>query len=144
MKLIAALLLSAAAAAVQAYDAGDFKGKFAGTDTTGIHSDNGTEEKGKMKIWFNKLKSDPDGDGGTVEGKFFYVGEHDGEDDAEDIVGVWFKDGTFHMIETEQSGTLDGSLHGKGDDMYLSVVLTEPGSGDHDGLVAAGHRLDKK
>ena len=150
MKLLAtfsALLLTlvlSATVITQAYDADDFKGKFAGTDTTGIHGDHGIEMEGKMKVWFKTVTTTDDGDGGTLEGKFFYEGEHEDDDDTEDIVGVWFEDGAFHLIETEQTGTIKGSLHGKGKNLYASLVLTEPGSGGGDGLVADAHRLDKK
>lgn len=147
MKLLAfntlTLALALSITTSQAYDADDFKGKFVGTDTTGIHSDHGIEMEGKMKVSFKTVTTDDHGDGGTLEGKLFYEGEHEDDDDTEDIVGVWFEDGTFHLIETEQAGTLDGSLHGKGKNLYASLVLTEPGS-DENGLVAAAHRLDKK
>ena len=53
---ITALLLSA----VQAYDADDFKGKFDGTDTVGIHGDHGIEEDGKMKLHFKTVKTHDD------------------------------------------------------------------------------------
>lgn len=148
MKLLASnalvpfLVLSATI--THAYDADDFKGKFAGTDTTGIHGDHGIEMEGKMKVWFKTVTTTDDGDGGTLEGKFFYEGEHEDDDDVEDIVGVWYEDGTFHLIETEETGTIKGCLHGKGKNLYVSLDLTEPGSGGGDGLVAAAHRLDKK
>ena len=107
MKLLAfnalALTLALSAAAVaQAYDADDFKGKFAGIDTTGIHGDHGIEMEGKMKVWFKTVTTTDDGDGGTLEGKFFYEGEHEDDEDTEDIVGVWFEDGAFHLIETSR------------------------------------------
>jgi len=147
MKFIAAtassLALLASLASVQAYDKNDFKGKFVGTDTTGIHGDHGVEMEGKMKLVIVKVTSTEDRDGGTLEGKWHYAGEHD-DGETEDVVGVWFEDGNFHMIETTQTGTIDGCLHDQGKDMYASLVLTEPGSGGEDGLVAAGHRLDKK
>ena len=136
-------VLSSIAITAHAYDADDFKGKFVGTDTTGIHGDHGIEKEGKMKVWFKTVTTTNDGDGGTLEGKFFYEGEHEDDDDIEDIVGVWFEGGTFHLIETEQTGTLTGKLKGEGKDLRLSLVLTEPGSGGGDGLVASG-QLGKK
>ena len=146
---ITTLLLSAVKASTEyaekeySYDADDFKGKFVGTDTVGIHSDHGIEEEGKMKLHFKTVKTHDVG-GGTLEGTFFYEGEHDDGDDTEDVVGVWFEDGRFHLIETEQSGTIDGRLYDKGENLWATAVLTEPGSKGEDGLTAAAHRLNKK
>lgn len=134
---ITTLLLSA----VQAYDADDFKGKFVGTDTVGIHGDHGIEEDGKMKLHFKTVKTH-DEKGGTLEGTFFYEGEH--EDDPEDVVGIWWEDGRFHLIETTQSGTIDGRLQGEGKNLYAKATLTEPGTSGKDGLTATAYRLDKK
>ena len=132
---ITALLLSA----VHAYDADDFKGKFVGTDTVGIHGDHGIEEDGKTSTSKPSKRTTKKG---TIEGTFFYEGEH--EDDPEDVVGIWFEDGRFHLIDTEGSGTIDGRLHDEGGKLYATATHTEPGTSGKDGLAATAHRLDKK